>query len=355
VLAVGIALFLADVLTPFHAPRIVLFLAAVAAVAWLGGKGPAYLATLLSILAVDFLFVVPRFSLPSSREDFVRFGAFGLVALLICYLQDRYQRIAAQLQQANGVLEHRVQERTADLTAANESLTIEIEERRRTEAALKESGVNLRIAMSTTEAALSEKELLLRELHHRVKNNLQIISSLLSIQANRIRDRAGREPFKECQQRVRAIALVHDRLCQTPNLASFDLATYFGDLLRNLLRSYSVNAGSAVPRIVVDNAAVGIDQLIPCALIVNELVCNALKYAFPEGRPGEVRVEVRRREGRVSLRVADDGVGCPSGVPLGNGVGLQIVQALVDQLSGKLEWANGRGTSATVTFPETIS
>ena len=103
----------------------------------------------------------------------------------------------------------------------------------------------------------------------------------------------------------------------------------------------------------MEEASVGIDHLILCGLIVNELVCNALKYAFPPGRSGEICVELRRIGGQVRLRVADDGVGgLPSGVLSVNGVGQQIVKALVDQLSGKLEWANGRGTSATVTFLE---
>jgi two-component sensor histidine kinase len=267
--------------------------------------------------------------------------------------QENFKRIAAELRQANDIFEARVQQRTAELAEANESLSAEIEERRRAEAVLKESEAKLRVSVGTTEAALKEKEILLRELHHRVKNNLQVITSLLSLQCGKLHDQTSRELFKECQQRIYAIALVHEKLYRAPSLGDLDLASYFRDLVQNLLRCYCVKSADVKPRIIVEEASVGIDHLIPCGLIVNELVCNALKYAFPQGRSGEVCVELRRIGGYVSLRVADDGVGgLPSGVLSVNGVGQQIVKALVDQLSGKLEWANGRGTSATVTFPE---
>lgn len=352
-LGIGAALLLTHVLSPLHSTPTVIFFAAVVVAAWAGGRGPAFLATLCSILAVDFFFVHQRLSLLSELADLVRLSAFTLVALLICSLQDNYQRIATRLRQANDVLETRVQERTADLTAVNESLTAEIQERQRAEATLKESEAKLRAAISATEMALREKEVLLRELHHRVKNNLQIITSILSLQGGRIQDRSCQELFKDCQQRVRIIALVHERLCRAPNLTKLNLDSYFRDLVQDLLRCYSVNSGVVRPRVVIEDVAVRIDHLIPCALIVNELVCNALKYAFPDGRSGEVRVEVRRRDGHVCLIVADDGVGfTPLEGRRGNGVGHQIVQALVDQLSGRLEWANGSGTSATVTFPE---
>jgi two-component sensor histidine kinase len=202
--------------------------------------------------------------------------------------------------------------------------------------------------------ALNEKEILFRELDHRVKNNLQIISSLLSLQGGQLRDPSSRELFKECQHRVRAIALVHQRLCGGTNLANIDLGAYFRQLVQELLRSYYSGQGKITPNVVVDQTVISIEHLIPCALIVNELVCNAFKYAFPAGKSGEVRVEVRRNDGLVSLTVADDGVGFSPGEAQGrSGVGLQIVQSLVEQLSGRLQWTNGHGTSATITFPQT--
>lgn len=352
-LCVGAALLLTHVLFPLQSTPTVLFFAAVVTAAWVGGRGPAYLAILCSILAVDFFFVHLRISLLSELGDLARFSAFTLVALLICYLQDSYKRIATQLRQVNDILESRVQERTSDLIATNNSLMAEIRERRNAENALKESEAKLRVAMRATEAALKEKEVLLRELRHRVKNNLQLVSSLLSLHRSKLQDHASRELFQECQQRVRAIALVHEELYAASSPCSTDLTTSLRKLIQNLIRCYGFGLGIVTPKIVVEDVVLGIDHLIPCALIINELVCNALKYAFPDGRSGEVRVEVRRRDGHISLLVADDGVGfSPSEVPHRSGVGRQIVQALVDQISGTIQWGNGRGTSATVTFPE---
>ena len=286
-------------LVPLQPTPTVLFFAAVAFAAWTGGKGPALLATLLSVLTVDFLFVYPRFSLLSSLADLVRCGAFTLVAFLVCYLQERYQWIAAQLRRANDVLEIRVQQRTADLAAANGLLTGEVEERRRAQATIAESEAKLRVAVGNTERALKEKVVLLRELQHRVKNNLQIINSLLSLQAGKIKHPVDLDLFQDCQQRVRAIALVHDRLYRTPSAADFDLVAFFDDLVHRLLRSYSVTAGAVVPQVAVENGALGIDQVVPCALIVNELVCNALKR-LPMGRANR-RVELHRTDGEIRL------------------------------------------------------
>jgi two-component sensor histidine kinase len=244
-----------------------------------------------------------------------------------------------------------VRERTAALATANQSLMIEVRERQSTESALLESEAKLREALDSAEFSIKEKEVLNRELNHRVKNNLQIINSLLSIQASRLKDAGNREILKECQHRVRAIALVHQRLCGGANLTHIDLAAYFRQLVQELFRSYFVGTGKVTPRIVVDETAMNIDRLVPCALIVNELVCNAFKYAFPEGQSGEVRVEVHRRNGDVCLIVADDGIGfSPTEPAARDRIGLQIVQALVDQLDGTLQWTNGHGTAATITF-----
>ena len=353
VLGVGLATVFTHVVSPLQAVPTLPFTAAVVMAAWLGGRGPAALAIVLSALAVDYFFLAPIGYVRSSVNAVVCVLNFTFVAGLVCYLQENFKRIAAALRQANDIFETRVQQRTDELAKANESLSAEIEERRRAEAVLKESEAKLRVSVGTTEAALKEKEILLRELQHRVKNNLQVITSLLSLQCGKLHDQTSRELFKECQQRIRAIALVHEKLYRAPSLGDLDLASYFRDLVQNLLRCYCVKSGDVKPRIIVEEASVGIDHLILCGLIVNELVCNALKYAFPPGRSGEICVELRRIGGQVSLRVADDGVGgLPSGVLSVNGVGQQIVKALVDQLSGKLEWANGRGTSATVTFLE---
>jgi two-component sensor histidine kinase len=353
VLGVVAATVITDELTPLHATPNILFLAVVVATAWYGGRGPAIVAIVLSALSVDYFLVPPIYSVLTSIADVMRLIEYALVAAFILHLQHRYKQIAEQLHVANDVLETRVAERTSDLATTNASLHREVRERQEAEAALRQSEASLREALDATATSLREKEILLRELNHRVKNNLQIISSLLSLQRTRIPDRRCQDLFAECQHRVRAIALAHQRLCGGPSLANIDLAGYFDQLVRELSHSYCVGSGQVTPKVVVENTVLGVDHLVPAALIVNELVCNAFKYAFPDGRSGEVRLEVQGKEGHVRLTVADNGVGfSPEKSASQDSVGLQIVQALVDQLSGELSWANGQGTCATITFPD---
>lgn len=352
VLAVGAAIAITEVVPPLHTTPTVLFFAVIVCAAWLGGKGPAIVAVVLSSLAVDYFLVTPYFSLFADVADLVRFVGFGLVAVATLYLQENYHRLAMRLHDANEALEARVATRTADLAAANQSLLAEIHERKEVEAALKESEKNLRAALDSVHASLAEKEILLRELQHRVKNNLQIIVSLLSLQSRRSRSQDCAEVLKECQHRVRAIALVHQRLCGATSLASIDLSYYFNHLVEELRRSYYVGSGTIEPHVEVDDVALGIDQLIPAALIVNELACNAFKYAFPADRSGDVWVRLRRDAGNVRLSIEDNGVGfAPHESNDADTVGLQIVEALSDQLSGTVQWSNGEGTSTTITFP----
>ncbi len=352
VLAVGAAIVVTESVPPLHTTPTVLFFAVIVSAAWLGGKGPAIVAVILSSLAVDYFLVTPYFSLLADVADLVRFVGFGLVAAATLYLQENYHRLAIRLHEANEALEVRVAARTADLAAANRSLLAEIEERTEVEAALKQSEQNLRSALDNVQASLKEKEILLRELQHRVKNNLQIIVSLLSLQGKRSRSRDCEEVLKECQHRVRAIALVHQRLCGAASLASIDLTYYFSQLVDELHRSYYVGNGTIHPHVEVEDIVLGIDQLIPAALIVNELACNAFKYAFPDDRSGDVRIGLRRDGENVRLSVADNGVGfAPDESNQQDTVGLQIVEALSDQLSGTIHWTNGERTAATITFP----
>jgi two-component sensor histidine kinase len=345
VVGVCAATVLTHYLEPLHDAPTDLYFAAIVLTAWLGGKGPAILASILSTFAVDFFIIPPVFSFLLDVGDFIRFGVFLLVGLLICILQDRYQQAAKNLRQANDILEERVRERTAELAAANQGLQLEISEREAAEAALLQSEANLR-------KALGEKEVLFRELDHRVKNNLQVISSLLSLQGTQLRDPRSRELFKECQNRVRAIALAHQRLRASSDMSSIDLDTYFRQLVQELFHTYQGGQGNITSRVVIDRIALGMDQLVPCALIVNELVSNALKYAFPLGQSGDVRVELHPHGELVDLIVSDNGIGfSPDRSPARPGVGLQIVQALAEQLAARIHWNNGHGTSATITFP----
>jgi two-component sensor histidine kinase len=200
-------------------------------------------------------------------------------------------------------------------------------------------------------ASLHEKEVMLKEIHHRVKNNLQIVSSLLSIQSKYLADPRDARLFVESQDRIRTMALVHEKLYQSSDLASIDFSPYIERLATNLFRSYG-GGGRVNLSLDVGNVYLSVEKAVPCGLIVNELVMNALKYAFPGDRTGEIVVEVRQEGDRMSLAVSDDGVGLPPGFDItkSNTLGLQLVELLVSQLEGTLTIGPGPGTSFHISF-----
>jgi two-component sensor histidine kinase len=206
-------------------------------------------------------------------------------------------------------------------------------------------------ARAKLQASLHEKEALLREVHHRVKNNLQLISSLLSLQAARIADPGAASLFADSRNRVRSMALVHENLYRAGNFAEIAMREHIVSLCGHLAKAYSV------PRIAViassDDIAMGMDRAISCGLIVNELVSNALKHAFPNERAGTVRVSFERKPpGEFVLTVADDGVGLASDIEPGeaSSLGMQLVQDLVDQLQADITVERLEGTRIVVTF-----
>ncbi|MBM3925434.1 MAG: PAS domain S-box protein [SAR202 cluster bacterium] len=189
-------------------------------------------------------------------------------------------------------------------------------------------------------ASLREKDVLLKEIHHRVKNNLQITLSLLSMQADEIRDPQARAKFQESQERIRSIALIHDKLFQSKDLAGIDMAGYIRNLADSLLHSYNVEPERVKVTLDADKGSLELDTAVLCGLILNELMTNAIKYAFPGGRKGSIRIEFREEEpGRFSLRVADDGVGLPAGLDFRKteSLGLQLANELTHQLRGTIE------------------
>ncbi len=202
-------------------------------------------------------------------------------------------------------------------------------------------------------SSLFEKEVLLKEIHHRVKNNMQIISSLLSLQSSAIHDDRDADLFRESQGRIRSMALVHEKLYRTPDLAHVEMRSYILSLADQLMRSYG---SDVVVDVETDGIVLGVDIAIPCGLILNELVVNALKHAFPDGRKGRVRI-VLSQQGDDSCRlvVQDNGVGLPSDVdPSTTGsLGLGLVQALTEQLQGTVEINRTEGTTFTVCFSAT--
>jgi PAS domain S-box-containing protein len=204
-------------------------------------------------------------------------------------------------------------------------------------------------------ASLQQKEMLLREIHHRVKNNLQIISSLLGLQSDYISDPQVLALFRDSQDRIRSMALIHEKLYRSGNLARIDFTSYIGDLAAELLRSYGVDANRVSLQIVGEKVWLNVDTAVPCGLILQELVSNCLKHAFPEGRSGEITITLRdETEGKYALTVRDTGIGFPEGLDFCHteSLGLQLVIILTEQLSGTIVRQPGEGTCFTLMFTE---
>jgi PAS domain S-box-containing protein len=205
------------------------------------------------------------------------------------------------------------------------------------------------------QASLQEKEVLLREVHHRVKNNMQVISSLLNLQSRQIKDLHVLEMFKESQRRIRSMALIHERLYQSSDFSRIEFSQYLRNLATHLFHSYQVEASRVQLKIEAEEVHLNINTAIPCGLIVNELVSNALKHGFPEGRSGELGIDLRRVEGDgYVLRVKDDGVGFPEELDFRKTetLGMQIVNTLVSQIDASIDLVRDKGTEFTIHFQE---
>ena len=202
------------------------------------------------------------------------------------------------------------------------------------------------------QVALREKEVLLKEIHHRVKNNLQVVSSLLRLQAATHADPEVRAALQEAQERIHAIALIHQKLKHAPDPTRLDLATYVETLAERLVRSYASAPTLVDLQIRVDPLRLGPDEAVPLGLILNELVSNALQHAFPAGEGGSLEIDLEGLpDGQALLRVADSGTGLPEGTDLEHGgLGFQLVRALAEQLGGTLELERRRGAAIRLTF-----
>ena len=200
--------------------------------------------------------------------------------------------------------------------------------------------------------SLEEKEVLLREIHHRVKNNMQVIFSLLNLQSRRVKDEKMLGIFKDCQNRIKSMALIHEYLYQTTDFVNIDFTTYIESLANNLFNMY--NAGTNISLgLNANEVQLGMDAAVPCGLIVNELMSNSLKHAFPDNRPGVVTVDLEKTNGKICLTVKDNGVGIPQSIDFKNtdSLGLQLVNALTDQLNGEIQLTEDNGfTKFAVTF-----
>lgn len=203
-------------------------------------------------------------------------------------------------------------------------------------------------------ASLQEKEILLKEIHHRVKNNFQVITSLLSLQRRRISDPETAALFDESQNRIRAMSLIHEKLYQSKNLAGIDLAEYISTLVHELYDNYRTISGVVALKLDLQSMTIDIERAIPCGLILNELVTNAFKYAFPPElmRHPSLMLSLRTDDGKVEMTVRDNGVGLPPEIDLNKtgSLGLMMVPLLAGQLGGTIECERGEGTGYTLRF-----
>lgn len=240
---------------------------------------------------------------------------------------------------------HRLQaeseRQAAQLLRANGLLNAELSERRRAEEALA--------------ASLREKDDLLKEVHHRVKNNLALIISLMRLEAGRDANEQTRAVLLEMQARIRSVVLLNEALYRTESYSRVRLADYLRQIATHLFQAQTRSTGAV--RLVMNLAPVGVEarQAIPCGLIVNELVTNSLKHAFPNGRAGEISIALERAGGAATLRVSDNGIGLPQDFSSrrSQSLGLQLVSDLARQLGGKLE--TGTGATFTISFPSVES
>jgi len=239
-------------------------------------------------------------------------------------------------------LERRVEERTRELTEANERLQMEIGQRRCAEERINES--------------LKEKEALLNEIHHRVKNNLQIVSSLLALQMSRCEDERIVGVLKDSQNRVRSMALIHEQLYRSDDLSRIDFSQYVEALANELVRSYSEAALSISINVNVEKVFLDVKTAIPCSLIINELVSNCLKHAFPGRAEGMIAIELRSVPGdRFALVVTDEGQGLPEDFDprTTSSLGVRLITNLAQlQLHGSIEFESESGARVTVVFPD---
>jgi PAS domain S-box-containing protein len=207
-------------------------------------------------------------------------------------------------------------------------------------------------------ASLKEKEVLLREIHHRVKNNMQVISSLFNLQAGQTLNEEGRAILKEAQARIRSISLVHEKLYQSANVSRIDLGGYINSLAVQLVHFYRPRPGLVRLETDFEDATLSITSAVPCGLLLNELISNALKHAFAENQAGVIRIGLKRAsDGLIEIRVADDGIGLPVDLDFrrAESLGLQIVNLLAGQLGGTIELDRSNGTAFILTFRETES
>jgi PAS domain S-box-containing protein len=200
--------------------------------------------------------------------------------------------------------------------------------------------------------SLHEKEVLLKEVHHRVKNNLQVISSILSLQASYVKEQNTLDILNESKNRIKTMSFIHESLYQTNDFSKINFSEYLVSLSKNLVHSYGIYDNFIDLNLLVDEISLNLDLSIPCGLIINELVSNSLKYAFTEREKGEIKIRLFEKKGEVNLIVQDNGIGLPNEIDYQNtdSLGLQLVMTLVEQINGTIELDNTKGTKYIIIF-----
>lgn len=193
---------------------------------------------------------------------------------------------------------------------------------------------------------------LLKEIHHRVKNNMQIISSLINLQSDYATDESTIKMFQDSKHRIRTMALIHEKLYMSDDISLINFSKYIKSLTTKLLEFYSLKSRLITLKVISDNITMDIDSAIPCGLLINELLSNSIKYAFPDGREGNIVIKMHIKDGYYVLSVEDDGVGFPEEIDFvnPNTLGLQIVQTLTQQLDGNIELETNGFTRFKISF-----
>ncbi|MHA2390195.1 MAG: histidine kinase dimerization/phosphoacceptor domain -containing protein, partial [Candidatus Hodarchaeales archaeon] len=204
-------------------------------------------------------------------------------------------------------------------------------------------------------ASLNEKEVLLQEIHHRVKNNMQVISSLMNLQQIHIKDKDSIEMLAETQNRIRSMALIHEKLYKSADLSKINFIKYIEDLSQSLFEFYEVDSTQISLEIDGKDVFLDIDTSVPCGLIINELVSNSLKHAFPDDRKGNVQITLHPINNEVfELAISDNGIGTREGLDIKNtkSLGLKLVDVLVRQINGNIKCNRTRGTEFIIKFKQ---
>ncbi|MBX7051000.1 MAG: PAS domain S-box protein [Flavobacteriales bacterium] len=200
--------------------------------------------------------------------------------------------------------------------------------------------------------SLKEKEVLLQEVHHRVKNNLQVISSILNLQSSYVKDEKTLEVLRESQQRIKSMSFLHETIYRTADFSKLEFTNYLRSIASNLIQSYRTSETQIIFEDNMETVFLNLDQSIPCGLIVNELVSNALKYAFKGRKKGRLKISLNETDNIVNLMISDDGVGLPKefNYDKTDSLGIQLVYALIEQLDAKMEVTNKKGASFSISF-----